>query len=109
MDASHQPEKPLQGAGAVQGSDNASDSTAKVPRIESPSLAPDQGEPAVTETASDDATPSIGGTALVLAAVKDETRGDSTTSARRAAFERVKTWRLNKFSSLAASLVLAIG
>jgi hypothetical protein len=113
MDASNQPEKANKTADAAQGRDNTADPAANTPRIESPSLVPEQGEPVVAEHvgAADDASPKLGGTALIVASVTDEPRREQAepASSTRARYETLKNWRLNKFSSLAASLALAVG
>lgn len=110
MDASHQPENANNAAGSAQGRDGATGSNANIPHVESPSLSPEQGEPTAAELASSDA-PKTGGTALVVASVTDEPRQEQaqSTSSKRAAYARLKNWRLNKVSSLAASLALAVG
>ena len=110
MDASHQPEKANNAVGPASGRDGANDSAANIPHIDSPSLSPEQGEPAAVERASSD-TAKAGGTALVVAKVADKPREEQaqSTSRKRAAYERMKNWRLNKVSSLAASLALAVG
>jgi hypothetical protein len=102
MDATNQPEKANNSADAAQGRDGAAEPAA-TPRIESPSLVPEQGEPAVGEpVAANAAKP--GGTALILATAEPQRDAPEAKAPPRAA-----PWRLTKLSSLAASLALAVG
>src|SRR5262245_46016763 len=102
MDANSQPEKANPTAGSAHGRDNAADPSANIPRIESPSLAPGQDEPAATyaAAASETASPAPS-TALILTIVEPES--DKAAPAEEAPKKRrLPNWRLTKISSLAA-------
>jgi hypothetical protein len=105
MDATSEPEKAQNTGDSAQGH-NAAASGA--PRIESPSLVPGQGEPAV---ANDRGEPTMtGGTALVITAFEPrrERAADAEATPEQKRW-RLKNWRATKFSSLAAALALALG
>ena len=103
MDASSQPDK----ANPAAGHDNAV-GPANIPKIDSPSLVPEQSEPAPATSASAEPTlkPS---TALTLAAVKPQGEQAGSAEEVRKTARRLPNWRLTKISSLAASLALAVG
>ncbi len=105
MEATNEPDKARNSADAAPGRNSAGrNDAAHTPRIDSPSLVPGPGEPAAeARTAETQAKAAgAGGTALVVAAeLRREQAG--------AAGARAKPWRLAKFSSLAASLALAVG
>src|SRR5262245_60469339 len=106
MDANSQPEKANPAAGTAHGRDNAAD-PANTPRIESPSLVPEQGEPAVAESAAETSS-IVPSTALIVAASEPQREQAGPTEEVRKT-RRLPNWRLTKISSLAASLALAVG
>src|SRR5262245_56516032 len=110
MDASSQPEKANPSAGTAQGRDAAAHPADNIPHIESPSLAPEQGEPVVAKSndASAEASSLEPSTALILAAVESR-RDDAKPTEEASTATRRPNWRLTTFSSLAASLALAVG
>ena len=102
MDASNQPEKASEGAASAQGRDG----TADTPRVDSPSIVPDQGEPEQINLSAGctDAPTVLSGTSLIIAPLDARREHTESKSAPRAA-----PWRLTKLTTLAASLALAVG
>jgi hypothetical protein len=106
MDASQGPNdtpENAKNAAAAHGAPGAAGSDA--PRIDSPSLVPEQGEAVEAPTAAE--APRIPTTALVLASATTQSdQQDTTAAASKATKQR---WRFPALSSLAATIALALG
>jgi len=100
MSASQEPDR-ARSSDPASGRFGSGSGNDHVPHVESPSLVPGQGERAEPEQHA--SAPKAGGTALVIA---PEPRRDDGAHSQG---PRAKPWRQAKFSSLAASLALAVG